>query len=160
VKPTEILTVDKRYLEHWPKHLPRDIALPNTTIWENLDITTRRYADRTAIKFFGNDISYRRLYDDVEALAGWLQQVAGVKKGDRVLLYMQNSPQFVIGYYAILRADAVVIPVNPMNREEEFQHYITDSDAKVVLCASELAAFAKTASDALPAENRLQHFVV
>lgn len=152
--------MDKRYLEHWPKHLPRDIVLPESTIWENLDITTRRYADRTAIKFFGNDISYRRLYDDVDALAGWLQQVGGVKKGDRVLLYMQNSPQFVIGYYAILRADAVVIPVNPMNREDEFQHYITDTDAKVVLCASELAGFAKSANDGLPAESRLQHFVV
>lgn len=152
--------MDKRYLKYWPKHLPRDLALPNNTIWENLDITTRRYAERTAIKFFGNDITYRRLYDDVEALAGWLQQVAGVKKGDRVLLYMQNSPQFVIGYYAILRADAVVIPVNPMNREEEFQHYITDSDAKVVISASELAGFAKAASDALPAKNRLKHMVV
>ncbi|MEX1032743.1 MAG: long-chain fatty acid--CoA ligase [Cellvibrionaceae bacterium] len=152
--------MDTRYLEYWPKHLPRDIALPNVTIWENLDITTRRYADRIAIKFFGNDISYRKLYDDVEALAGWLQQEAGVKKGDRVLLYMQNSPQFVIGYYAILRADAVVIPVNPMNREEEFQHYISDTDATVALCASELAGFAKNASDKLPAKEQLQHILV
>lgn len=152
--------MDTRYLEYWPKHLPRDIALPKVTIWENLDITTRRYPDRTAIKFFGNDISYQQLHDDVEALAGWLQQVGGVQKGDRVLLYMQNSPQFVIGYYAILRADAVVIPVNPMNREEEFQHYITDTDATVALCASELAGFARNASDKLPADQQLKHLLV
>ncbi|MGQ9426700.1 long-chain fatty acid--CoA ligase [Gilvimarinus sp. F26214L] len=152
--------MDTRYLDHWPKHLPRDIALPNVTIWENLDITTRRYADRTAIKFFGNDISYRKLYDDVDALAGWLQQVGGVQKGDRVLLYMQNCPQFVMGYYAILRADAVVIPVNPMNREDEFQHYIKDTDAKVAICASELAGFAKNASDMLPEVQQLQNILV
>lgn len=152
--------MDTRYLEQWPKHLPRDITLPDITIWENLDITTRCYADRTAIKFFGNDITYQQLYDQVEDLAGWLQKVGGVKKGDRVLLYMQNCPQFVIGYYAILRADAVVIPVNPMNREEEFQHYITDTDAKVALCASELAGFAKNASDKLPKEQQLEHIVV
>lgn len=152
--------MDTRFLEYWPKHLPREIVLPDVTIWENLDITTRRYADRTAIKFFGNDITYRQLHDSVEALAGWLQQVGGVSKGDRVLLYMQNCPQFVIGYYAILRADAVVIPVNPMNREEEFQHYITDTDATVALCASELAGFAKNASDKLAAEKQLKHIVV
>ncbi len=50
----------------------------------------------------------------------------GVGKGDRVALYMQNCPQFVVALYAILRADAVVVPVNPMNRADEFSHYITD----------------------------------
>ncbi|GAB1266137.1 long-chain fatty acid--CoA ligase [Aurantivibrio infirmus] len=152
--------MDKRYLDFWPKHLPRDIALPEVTLWENLDITHRRYPDRTAIMFFGNSISYRQLYQDVESVAGWLEQVGGVKKGDRVLLYMQNSPQFIIGYYAILRANAVVIPVNPMNREEEFQHYITDTDATVALCAAELATYAKNASDKLPKENQLKHILV
>ena len=43
---------------------------------------------------------------------------------------MQNCPQFVVAYYAILRADAVVVPVNPMNRAEEFKHYITDPQAQ------------------------------
>jgi fatty-acyl-CoA synthase len=47
-----------------------------------------------------------------------------VKKGDRVLLYMQNSPQFVLAYYGILRANAVVVPVNPMNMTTELRHYV------------------------------------
>ncbi|MGI1677629.1 MAG: long-chain fatty acid--CoA ligase [Cellvibrionaceae bacterium] len=152
--------MDKRYLDFWPKNLSREAALPQTSIWENLDITNRRFPDRTAIKFFGNDISYSELHSDVEKLAGWLQKVAGVKKGDCVLLYLQNSPQFVITYYAILRADAVVIPVNPMNREEEFQHYITDTDATVAICASELATYAKNASDNLPKDKQLKHILV
>jgi fatty-acyl-CoA synthase len=48
-------------------------------------------------------------------------------RGDRVLLYMQNSPQFVLAYYAILRANAVVVPVNPMNLTDELRHYVSDS---------------------------------
>ncbi len=54
------------------------------------------------------------------------------------MLYAQNSPQFIIGYYAILRADAVVVPVNPMNKSEELAHYIGDSDARVAIAAQEL----------------------
>src|SRR6185503_10907900 len=56
----------------------------------------------------------------------------------RVLLYSQNSPQFIIAYYAILRADGVVVPVNPMNKSEELAHYIGDSDARVAIAGQEL----------------------
>ena len=59
-------------------------------------------------------------------------------RGDRVLLYLQNSPQFVIAYYAILRADAVVVPVNPMNRAEELRHYVEDSDARVAFVGQDV----------------------
>ena len=59
-------------------------------------------------------------------------------RGDRVLLYMQNCPQFIIAYYAILRADAVVVPVNPMNRTEELRHYVEDSDAAVAIVGQDV----------------------
>jgi len=51
-----------------------------------------------------------------------------VRKGDRVLLLMQNSPQFVIGYYGILRANAVVVPLNPMNLTQELLRFADDSE--------------------------------
>src|SRR5690606_28160741 len=82
-------------------------------------------------------LTYAELERQAEALAGYLQH-AGVKAGDRVLLYMQNSPQFVIGFYAILRANAVVVPVNPMNRKAELEYLITDTEAQVALCGREL----------------------
>ena len=59
-------------------------------------------------------------------------------RGDRVLLYAQNCPQYVIAYYAILRADAVVVPVNPMNRTEELRHYVEDSDARVAIAGQDV----------------------
>ena len=83
-------------------------------------------------------LSHGQFKADCENLAGHLQQVCGVKRGDRVLLYMQNSPQFAIAYYAILRADAVVVPVNPMNLSEELQHCVQDSGAQVICAAQDL----------------------
>ena len=72
------------------------------------------------------------------ALAGYLQQDCGVQQGDRVLLVMQNSPQFIVAYYAILRANAIVVPVNPMSVTAELEHYVQDSGAKVALVAQEV----------------------
>ena len=59
-------------------------------------------------------------------------------RGERVLLYAQNCPQYVIAYYAILRADAVVVPVNPMNRTEELRHYVDDADAKFAIAGQDV----------------------
>jgi len=83
-------------------------------------------------------MSYGELKRQVDALAGFLHARLGIERGDRVLLYTQNSPQYVIGYYAILCADAVVVPVNPMNRTEELRHYIEDAGAHVMIATQEL----------------------
>ena len=82
------------------------------------------------------------------------------RRGDRVVLNMQNCPQLIVAHFAILRADAVVVPVNPMNRAEELKHYITDPDAKVAITTADLAGEMAAASDALPPEQRLQHLIV
>ncbi|WP_166268821.1 long-chain fatty acid--CoA ligase [Marinobacter caseinilyticus] len=129
-----------RHYGVWPKDLPKTLTLPKTSVFTNLAISAQRYPDHTAIVFYDSKIRYSDLLSEVEALAGYLQ-AQGVQKGDRVLLYMQNSPQYVIGYYAILRADAVVIPVNPMNRSAELEHYIADTGARIGLAGQELAGF-------------------
>ncbi|SFL97905.1 long-chain fatty acid--CoA ligase [Marinobacter zhejiangensis] len=129
-----------RHYKVWPKDLPKTMTLPQTSLFTNLAITAQRYPDHNAIIYYDTAFTYRELLADVEAMAGYLQE-KGVKKGDRVLLYMQNSPQYVISYYAILRADAVVIPVNPMNRAAELEHYIADTGAQVCLAGQELASF-------------------
>ncbi|MGT2506943.1 long-chain fatty acid--CoA ligase [Cupriavidus basilensis] len=113
------------------------IVSPETSLWYNLEVTTRRFPGKTAIHCHGYAVSFRDLHAQAMAIAGWLQHEAGVRKGDRVLLYMQNCPQFIVAYYAILRAGAVVVPVNPMNKADEFRHYATDSAARVVVCAAE-----------------------
>ena len=127
-----------RHYAHWPAGLPKSLAVPRTSLYYNLQVSAKRYPDKSAIHYYGADLSYARLDAEVCALAAWLTLRCGVKKGDRVLLYMQNSPQFLIGYYAILRADAVVVPVNPMNRTDELRHYVEDSGSAVVLAGQEL----------------------
>ncbi len=143
----------------WPKRLPHAITLPETSLWDNLETSARRYPHKTAIVFFGRVLTYRQLLQKAERLATCLHGL-GVKKGDRVMLSMQNCPQLVIAHFAILRANAVVVPVNPMNRAEELKHYIVDPDAKVALTTSDLAAELARASDALPPAQRLAHLIV
>ena len=126
-----------RHYAVWPALVPQFLGLPATSLYSNLSVSALRYPDHPAIIYYGTTLSYAELEREAEALAGYLQR-AGVRAGDRVLLYMQNSPQFVIGFYAILRANAVVVPVNPMNRKAELEYLIADTEARVALCGREL----------------------
>ena len=134
------MTFFDRHFAHWPPGVPKSLAVPRTSLYFNLEVSARRYPDKAAIVYYGSTLTYAELDREVAALAGFLQQRCGVKRGDRVLLYAQNCPQFIIGYYAILRADGVVVPVNPMNKSAELAHYIGDSDARVAIAAQELYA--------------------
>ncbi len=143
----------------WPARLPHAITTPATSLWQNLAVTAMRYPDKPATVFFGTVLTWAQLKAAAERLAGQLQAL-GVRKGDRVLLDLQNTPQLIVAHFAILRADAVVVPVNPMNRAEELKHYITDPDAKVAITSAELAGELAAASDALPEGDRLAHLIV
>ncbi|WP_339843133.1 long-chain-fatty-acid--CoA ligase [uncultured Halopseudomonas sp.] len=121
----------------WPDQVPHFLELPKASLYSNLTVSALRYPDHAAIIYYGTSLGYAELDRQAQAMAGYLQQ-AGVKAGDRVLLYMQNSPQFVIGFYAILRANAVVVPVNPMNRKAELEYLIADTEASVALSGLEL----------------------
>lgn len=125
------------HFQNWPPGLPHQIDVPAQSVAQNLIDTANRLPDKVAIHYYGTQITYAQLKDQVGRIAGWLQ-AKGVQRGDRVLLYMQNSPQWIIGYYAILLADAAVIPVNPMNRQAELEHLARDTGARVALAGSEL----------------------
>ena len=117
----------------------RSLELPETSLCYNLEVSARRYPQRPATLYYGGTLSYAALKAEVDALAGYLQQHCGVRRGDRVALYMQNSPQFVIALHAILRADAMVVPVNTMNLHQEVAHIVRDSGSKVAIFGQELA---------------------
>ncbi|MBS0428974.1 MAG: long-chain fatty acid--CoA ligase [Proteobacteria bacterium] len=150
---------DRPHFKFWPKRIPHDILLPATSLWHNLKTSAERYPDKPALVFFDRVTTYRELASQVDALAGALHAM-GVQRGDRVVLDMQNTPQLVIAHFAILRANAVVVPVNPMNKAEELKHYITDPDAKVAITTGDLAPELAKASNALPAGEGLRHLVV
>jgi len=149
----------KPHYSFWPARVPHSLSLPETTLWDNLDISARRFPNKDALIFLGTPLTYSDLRNQAERLAAYLQSV-GVQKGDRVVLNMQNCPQLVIAHFAILRANAVVVPVNPMNRAEELKHYITDPDARVAITTADLAHDLAKASNELPAGEGLKHMVV
>ena len=151
--------MDRPHHKFWPKRLPHAITVPATSLWHNLATTAARYPDKAALVFFGTVVTYRELMARAERLAGTLHDL-GVRRGDRVVLDMQNCPQLVIAHFAILRANAVVVPVNPMTRAEELKHYIVDPDAKVAITTGDLAPELAKASDALEPAQRLSHLIV
>ena len=141
---------------HWPSGLPHNLSTPQTSVYENLAISAKRYPDKVAIIFYDSILTYAQLHQAVLDMAGYLQQSCGVKHGDRVLLNMQNSPQFVIAFYAIMRANAMVVPINPMLMTDELRHYIDDSGATVAITSQEV--FGRLAP--LVRSTALQHAIV
>jgi fatty-acyl-CoA synthase len=147
------------HLRHWPHAAPHSLSLPCTSVFDNLASSAARYPDKPAIVFYDSALSYAGLKAEADALAGHLQKTCGVARGDRVLLMMQNSPQWAIAFFAILRAGAVVVPVNPMNRTDELRHYVDDTGATVAFVAQDLLA-QLLPLHRLCAKGGLQHLVV
>lgn len=125
------------HYEFWPK-ITKSLKVPSTSLYDNLKVSANRYPDQDAIFYYGNKMTYEQLDAEVNALAGYLEHKLGVRPGDKVLLFMQNSPQFVIGYYAILRANAVVVPINPMLVADELEFYVRDCEIQTALAGQEL----------------------
>ena len=130
--------MSRKYFEFWPKALPHDLSVPATNLFYNATVAAARYPDKPFVIFFEGVLTFAQFAQQSEQFAGYLQQDCGVQQGDRVLLVMQNSPQFIVAYYAILRANAIVVPVNPMSVTAELEHYVQDSGAKVALVAQEV----------------------
>lgn len=128
------------HLKFWPKHAMRHLDVPAMNLFGNLEISARRYPSKPALVYYDSVLSYPQLLEQAQQLAGYLQQRCGVSRGDRVLLYMQNSPQFVIAYYAILRANAVVVPLNPMYLTQELQRCAQDARVTTAIASQELLA--------------------
>jgi fatty-acyl-CoA synthase len=127
-----------RHFKFWPANAAHDLVAPATNLFYNAEVSARRYPDKPFIVFYDTALTFAEFFDQAERLAGFLEGRCAVRKGDRVLLLMQNSPQFVIGYYGILRANAVVVPLNPMNLTQEILRYANDAGASTLIVSQEL----------------------
>src|SRR6266481_2810784 len=126
------------HFKFWPTHSMRWLTAPATNLFYNVEVSARRYPDKPYLVFYDTPVTFAAFHDEALRIAGYLEQRCGVAPGDRVLLLMQNCPQFVIGYYGILRANAVVVPLNPMNHSQEILRYAQDADARTILVSQEL----------------------
>jgi len=145
-----------RHYAHWPAGVPQTLEVADRNLFSHLAKSAEPAPDKVAISYYGRSTSYRSLHADALALAGYLQQRLGVRRGDRVLLLMQNCPQFVIAYYAVLRCDAVVVAMNAMSTAEEVAYYASDSGARVLIATQDMMDRAQSLLD----QNRLDGCVV
>jgi fatty-acyl-CoA synthase len=130
--------MSNQHFKFWPAHAMHNLASPVTNVFYNAEVSARRYPDKPYMVFYDTPVTFSEFFNEAHCIAGYLEQQCGVRRGDRVLLCMQNSPQFVIGYYGILRANAVVVPLNPMYLTQEFLRYAKDAGATTVIISQEL----------------------
>jgi fatty-acyl-CoA synthase len=143
-------------LSTWPRGLPRDIDIPPTNLCANLLVSAMRSPRRAVLVDDFGSLAYAELVEQVERIAAFLQNELGVQRGDRVLICLQNGRGWVAAYYAVLRINAVVVPVNPMNKRDELPHYLSDTGAVAAFCGSDNVAELL----AVPAAQQLRRVII
>ena len=142
-------------------------SLDTERTFTRFDRMSERYPNRPAVIYLGQRFSYRRLKLLSERFAGGLSAM-GVGKGDRVMIYIANSVQWVIAFLGIQKIGAVIVPVAPIYTSHEIIYMINDAGVDTVICADTnycyvQEAFAKTGlkrvivtnlTDLLPAWKR------
>lgn len=116
---------------------PHDITPEFTDALAMFRAGAARNPDGDAVRYFDGRITYRELDELTDAFAAGLLD-GGLAAGDRVAIYLQNVPQFVIGVVGTWKAGGVVVPVNPMNRGRELSLLLRDSGAAVLVCLASL----------------------
>jgi long-chain acyl-CoA synthetase len=117
--------------------VPKNINYPKISLGELLKQAAKKHPNAVAVSFLGRDISYSELDLFSDKFAGALIQL-GVQKGDRVALFLPNIPQFIIAYFGVLKAGAVVVTVSPMYKEWELQFQLEDSGAQTIVLQDSL----------------------
>ncbi len=123
---------ERRWHKYYDRRVPPSLTYPEVPLHRFLDETAGRFPDRAAIHFLGKEITYGRLLAMVDGFARGLADL-GVRKGDRVALYLPNVPHMVIGYYGVLKVGAICVTTNPLYTERELLHQVKDSGANVLV---------------------------
>jgi len=126
---------EKIWLKQYDKGVPPAIVYPKEPLYAFLEQAVSRYPQNRALSYLGNEISYTDLDRLVNKAANSLIKL-GVKKGDRVALYLANTPQFIIALYGVLKIGAIAVPINPLYQSAEVAFELKDSGAKTVIVMS------------------------
>jgi len=108
-------------------------SLEEELTFTRFDRMSERYANKTAVIYLGERFSYSRLRELSERFAGGLAEL-GVKKGDRVMVYISNCIQWVIAFLGIQKVGAAIVPVSPIYTSYEIEYMIKDSGAETLVC--------------------------
>ncbi|WP_409299001.1 long-chain-fatty-acid--CoA ligase [Peribacillus sp. SCS-26] len=116
----------------YPDSISIELNIPDLSLPQLLQETAKKYPSHPAVSFYGRKTSYLELHRMSEAFASALQQ-NGIQKGDRVAIMLPNCPHYIISYYGILSAGAIVTQINPMSVERELHHLLNDSGAETII---------------------------
>jgi long-chain acyl-CoA synthetase len=133
------------WIKSYPPNIRWDAEIPIHPLFSLLDKAEDAYGDKLAIDFLGAHTTYAELADQVRRVACGLRAL-GVKKGVRVGLFLPNCPQFVISYYAILKAGGTVVNYNPLYSPDELRHQIDDSATEIMITLALKMLYPKVAS--------------
>src|SRR5215217_6368396 len=131
---------NRPWLAHYDKGVASTLEYPKAPLFYFLEVAARKYPDRACTIFKGAVISYEEMNALTDHMAAALVEM-GVKKGDRVGIFMPNTPQFVIAYFGILKAGGVVVAVNPTYPPDEVLTPVNDANIEIMFT---LTRFYKT----------------
>ncbi len=150
--------MDKIWLKHYPPGVPAEINPDTyTSIVDLFQRSCHEHADAAAFCHLGVTLTYKEVNRYSEQIAAYLQQVLGLKKGDRFAIMMPNTLQYPLMIFAALRAGLIVVNVNPLYTPDELVHQINDADARALMV---IDLFANTVEKALPRMPYLKHVIV
>jgi long-chain acyl-CoA synthetase len=147
---------DRPWLAHYDQGVPKTIAYPEVPLYHFLEESARKYPDRACTIFKGAVITFKEMNAITDNLAAALVEDLGVKKGDRVGIFMPNTPQFVMAYFAILKAGGVVVATNPLYTAPEIEYQASDAGIEVMFV---MTNFYKTIKKAQP-KTRIKRMIV
>ncbi len=143
----------KPWLERYADYVPKELPLPTKSMVDLFEESAERAPDRDAVRYFDESISYGELNGLADSFATLLAS-QGVEKGDRVAIYTQNNPQFLLAQYGAWKRGAIVLPVNPMLKQKELDYHLNDSGAKVLVCLESL--YESVAQEVVP-DTAVEH---
>jgi len=131
--------MSRPWLKSWPAGLPTTFEYRGgeRPLHEYLSANARTVPDRPAYIFYGRELSWFEMDDSARRLAAYLRG-RGVQKGDRVGLFLQNCPQYVMAHYAVQMLGAIVCPLNPQYKSAEVEYLLNESQAKGVIAGEDL----------------------
>ena len=147
--------MEKPWLKIWPESIPTTIEYPEVSIPERLRAVSKKYPSKVAIVFKGIELTYQELDTLSDKLATGLHDL-GVRTGDRIALFLKNSLQFVISFFGILKAGAIIVPCNPQFKERELKFQLNDSGAETIITTYGLYPIVKKIRN----ETRLARVIV
>ena len=131
-KKTKEKPAEKPWYKFWPKEVPKHVDYPAIPLSDFLKNTVQKYPNNIAISYFDREITYNELNGYVDKFATALND-SGVKKGDKVALFLPNIPQFIIAYYGAIGIGGIETAISPLYREREVEHQLNDSEAETIV---------------------------